>query len=608
MKFDKQELEKKIRDAKDLSNEDKSNLLQLLKEKKTYGLVWEDSTEDAWEMMKDYVPVLKEDESKRIDHGSKNPNHILIEGDNLNALTALSYTHEGKIDVIYIDPPYNTGNKDFAYYDDFCDEYRQIPYVDREDSYRHSKWLSFMEKRLKIARRLLTEKGVIFISIDDNEQTNLKLLCDEIFEEKNFVANLIWKSKSGGAHDSTAFGVDHEYILCYAKSYSNISIYNDKEAAVTTSYNKIDSDGRRYALDRLDKQSLGYVASLDFPIIGPDGKEYIVEHKNPELKKARWRWSKETVNERYDELVFIYPYVYTKNYEKEDGQKPRSILFDERFGRTRTGSTDLAAIIGKQNIFSYPKPVSLIKYILSISSNQSAIILDFFAGSGTTLHATMKLNSEDGGHRQCILVTNNENNICEEVTYERNKRVIEGYTKPNGEFVEGLKDNNLRYYKIDFKERKQSHQSNRELFHEMTDLLCIKEDIYQEQHQFGSLPLKGKERMIRYFAENGQEMLMVYDTRVIPFIVKEIEKMSEKEQPLKIYIFADGAYPYTDDFATVIDKVSLVPMPYAYYRGIKDSLPDVEPKKEDNTELTDEEQKQMMAEAIEAENNEKKED
>jgi adenine-specific DNA-methyltransferase len=216
--------------------------------------------------------------------------------------------------------------------------------------------------------------------------------------------------------------------------------------------------------------------------------------------------------------------------------------------------------------------------------------------------------NEDGGNRQCVLVTNNENNICEEVTFERNKRVIEGYTTSKSEKVEGLTNNNLRYYKIDFKERKQSHQSNRELFHEMKDLLCIKEDIYQEQNQFGSLSLKGKERMIRYFAENGREMLMVYDTRVIPFIVKEIEKMSEKEQPLKIYIFADGAYPYTDDFATVIDKVSLVPMPYAYYRGIKDSLPDVEPKKEDNTELTDEEQKQMMAEAIEAENNEKKED
>ena len=267
----------------------------------------------------------------------------------------------------------------------------------------------------------------------------------------------------------------------------------------------------------------------------------------------------------------------------------------------------MSAIIGKQNIFSYPKPVSLLKYILSISSNSSAIILDFFAGSGTTMHATMKLNAEDGGHRQCILVTNNENNICEEVTYERNKRVIEGYTTPKGEFVEGLKNNNLRYYKVDFKDREQTHQSNRKLCHDLKDLLCIKEDIYQEQHQFGSLPFVGKERMIRYFAEDGKDMLMVYDTRVIPFIVKEIEKMGKKEQPLKIYIFADGAYPYADDFASVINKVSLVPMPYAYYRGIKDSLPEESIAKLDDVELTNEEREQMMAEAIEAENSEKKE-
>ena len=292
------------------------------------------------------------------------------------------------------------------------------------------------------------------------------------------------------------------------------------------------------------------------------------------------------------------------HYSKQRGFTILSSLLDDV---PNSGFSDLKAL-KLEDKFSNPKPVALLYKLLSHFSTDNYIILDFFAGSGTTLHATMQLNAEDGGHRQCILVTNNENNICEEVTYERNKRVIEGYTKPNGEFVEGLKDNNLRYYNIDFKERKQSHQSNRELFHEMKDLLCIKEDIYQEQHQFGSLPLKGKERMIRYFSENGREMLMVYDTRVIPFIVKEIEKMSEKEQPLKIYIFADGAYPYTDDFATVIDKVLLVPMPYAYYRGIKDSLPDVEPKKDDNTELTDEEQKQMMAEAIEAENNEKKED
>ena len=203
----KQELISKIKNAEGFSNEEKSQMLALLNENKTYGLVWEKSTEDAWEMMKDYVPVLKEDESKRIDHGSENPNHILIEGDNLNALTALSYTHAGKIDVIYIDPPYNTGNKDFIYNDSF---------VDKEDCYRHSKWLSFMEKRLKIARRLLSDKGVIFISIDDNEQAELKILCDEIFGLKNYITSFPWHSRQSLQND-TDISINHEYLICFAK-------------------------------------------------------------------------------------------------------------------------------------------------------------------------------------------------------------------------------------------------------------------------------------------------------------------------------------------------------------------------------------------------------
>ena len=144
-------------------------------------------------------------------------------------------------------------------------------------------------------------------SIDDNEQANLKLLCDEIFGSGNFVANMIWKSKSGGANDSSSFGVDHEYVLCFAKNSENLLLNNDKGAIVTTSYNKVDEKGKRYALDRLDKQSLGYHASLDFPIEGPDGQIYTVQHKNPDNKVARWRWGVETVKERYSELVFKYP-------------------------------------------------------------------------------------------------------------------------------------------------------------------------------------------------------------------------------------------------------------------------------------------------------------
>ena len=561
--INKSELISKLQTLEGLTNDERSSLIGLLRQHKKYGLVWEDKPEDVEERLREELPILREVKDKAIlSDETDAPNHILIEGDNLEALTALSYTHEGKIDVIYIDPPYNTGNKDFVYNDSF---------VDTEDSYRHSKWLSFMSKRLKIAKKLLSDKGVIFISIDDNEQANLKLLCDEVLGVKNFVSTLIWKSKSGGANDSSSFGVDHEYLICYASKIENVALNNDKNAAVTTSYNKIDENGKRYALDRLDKQSLGYLASLDFPIIGPDGKVYTVEHKNPANKKARWRWGQDTVKERYDELVFIYPYVYTKNYEKEDGQKPRSILFDERFGRTRTGSTDLASVVGKQSIFSYPKPVSLIKFIASISTQPYSTILDFFAGSGTTLHATMQLNAEDGGHRQCILVTNNENNICEEVTYERNKRVINGYTTPKGVEVAGLKQNTLRYYKTDYISRDRTQKNMRALVAAATDLLCIKEDLYEEQNTFGRFKLKPQ--LARYFNNGKRHMLIVYREELIDEIAAEIKNVDFGKMRLKIYVFSPGRYAFTDNFREVEDKVELVALPAAIYDAYQKVLP-----------------------------------
>ena len=202
-----------IRELKELSNEQKSDILQLISEQKKYGIVWEDSPEEVEENLRVNVPVLIEDKDKAIiSNADDAPNHILIEGDNLEALTALSYTHEGKIDVIYIDPPYNTGNKDFVYNDSF---------VDTEDGYRHSKWLSFMEKRLKIAKKLLSDKGVIFISIDDNEQANLKLLCDEVFGSKNFVANVCQKSRDSISGD-LLFSNNHNYLLVYTKSFEKL--------------------------------------------------------------------------------------------------------------------------------------------------------------------------------------------------------------------------------------------------------------------------------------------------------------------------------------------------------------------------------------------------
>ena len=659
MKFDKIELEKKIREADNLSNEDKSNLLQLLKEKKTYGLVWEDSTEDAWEKMKECIPVLKEVESKRIENGSSNPNHILIEGDNLNALTALSYTHEGKIDVIYIDPPYNTGATTWKYNND---------YVDKDDVFRHSKWLSMMHHRLVIAKRLLnSENSALIVTIDEVESANLSCMLQELFpyakiqmvtsvicpggrgkkagedlsntEEFIFFVRigsctvlpeikdetstpLGWRSlirgtlaNGRGKHGIGSCGPNQFYPIYVDNSTKkivkigtplpeNVSRYTAPELEGCTAVFPIRPDGTEMNWGCVPEEAVyrlenGYLRVGSYTPSKP--QPYVIQY----LTKGVIR----DIQEGKAIITGRNKEGYVEGFYPEGKPTmPTTVWNRPTHNATQYGTNLLTSILGSQ-MFDYPKSLYAVMDCVRFISgrNKNAKILDFFAGSGTTLHATMQLNAEDGGHRQCILVTNNENNICEEVTYERNKRVIEGYTTPKGEFVEGLKNNNLRYYKVDFKDRKQTHQSNRKLCHDLKDLLCIKEDIYQEQHKFGSLPLVGKERMIRYFAENGKEMVMVYDTRVIPFIVKEIEKMGKKELPLKIYIFADGAYPYADDFASVINKVSLVPMPYAYYRGIKDSLPEESIAKLDDVELTNEEREQMMAEAIEAENSEKKE-
>ena len=559
MSINKQELMDRIHQIEGLSNDEKSALIELLKTHKKYGLVWEDKPEDVEERLREELPVLTEVKERAIiSDDPAAPNHILIEGDNLEALTALSYTHAGKIDVIYIDPPYNTGNKDFVYNDSF---------VDSEDSFRHSKWLSFMAKRLKIAKQLLSDKGVIFISIDDNEQAQLKMLCDEILGEANHISTLIWKSKSGGANDSKYIASDSEYILVYCKSEARFELGKDKGGSVTTQYNRHDEKGD-YSLDRLDKQSLGYQKSLDFPIIGPDGYIYCVEHKDANHKVARWRWGKDTVAERYDELVFENGHVYTKNYRKDE-IIPRNLLIDERFGRTRTGKTDLFSIIGA-NSFNNPKPPKLITYLVGLFPNENATILDFFAGSGTTLHATMRLNAEDGGHRKCILVTNNENGICENVTYERNKRVINGYITPKGEEVEGLKDNNLRYYKTDFIGRDRTNRNMRQLVYAATDMLCIKEDIYQESKTFGNLKLKAS--VSRYFEQNGRRMLVIYNELAVPAFAEEIAKM-DLNGKIRIYVFAPGNYAYDDEFVDVSDKVELCALPAAIYNAYQKVLP-----------------------------------
>lgn len=282
----------------------------------------------------------------------------------------------------------------------------------------HTDWLNMIYPRLKLAKDLLTDDGVIFISIDDNEVENLIKCCNEIFGTSNFIANLIWKSKSGGANDSRYFAVDHEYIIVYAKSADKFELGIDKEATVTTTYNRKDEKGQ-YALDRLDKQSIRYSEALDYEIIGPDGTSYRPKHKDPTHPNATWRWSKKTVEQHYDDLVFENGCVYTKNYKKE-GAIARSLLLEDRFGRTRTGKTDCFSLFNR-DYFSNPKPYKLIRYLEIIASNKDSIILDFFSGSATTAHAVMQLNAEDGGHRKFIMVQ------LPEATDEKSEAYKAGY-------------------------------------------------------------------------------------------------------------------------------------------------------------------------------------
>jgi adenine-specific DNA-methyltransferase len=566
--MDKKELAQKIKTLEGLSNDEKSAMLELLHEQKKYGLVWEDKPEDVETQLVSELPVLTEVRERAIvSDDASAPNHILIEGDNLHALTALSYTHAGKIDVIYIDPPYNTGNKDFVFNDS---------YVDKEDSYRHSKWLSFMSKRLEIAKQLLSEKGVIFISIDDNEQAQLKLLCDEMFGEKNFVAQVMWHKNYASANDSKTFSSVLDYILVYRKTDQFLRNLLPRTEKQNHLYKYDSQDGKgKWRPDNLSVRT--YSANYDYPITNPNtGKVY-----NPP-KGRSWMTNKERVDEWIKETRVYFglngngaPQLKRYLSEVQHGVVPTTYWNYDDCGHNDEARKELKDLFSHPP-FDSPKPTRLITQVLKVASaNKNSLILDFFAGSGTTLHATMQLNADDGGHRQCILVTNNENNICEEVTYERNKRVIQGYTKPNGEIVEGLHSNNLRYYKTTFVSRKPSRKNRRMLMSVSTDLLCIKNDVYQEQSQFCGK--KWKTACLRFFANERTQMLIIYDEQTIPFVVSAL-KSTNLDSVIRVYVFSNSRYAFEDDFAEILDKVELCALPAAIYDAYQKVLPPLPPE------------------------------
>ena len=542
----------RISELEGLTDRERSALLGLLRADKAYGLVWEDKPEAVEERMQEELPVLKEVKERALISDSKDaPNHILIEGDNLEALTTLAYTHAGRIDVIYIDPPYNTGNKDFVYNDKI---------INPDDEYKHSKWLSFMSRRLRIAKQLLSDKGVIFISIDDNEQAQLKLLCDEVFGEDNFVANIIWKHTQQSKNDELHFSRQYNYTLCYAKQKDCLHrFYFERTEEDNKNYKNPDNDPKGVWRSG-DVRSPNYRKTLCFDIIAPNGTLIHAPQNG-------WRWSEESIKEKIKSKEIIFKQDYSGIIRKiylcdQKGRTPENLWEGPRFGTTRQAAATIKDIFDGVQVFDTPKPHELIMRIEEIASSQDSTILDFFAGSGTTLHATMQLNAEDGGHRQCILVTNNENGICENVTYERNKRVIQGYTTPKGEQVAGLTGNTLRYYKTDFVPREPNNRNKRDLVAAATDLLCIKNDVYRELPSFGGRRLKPA--AARYFDDGRTQMLIIYNELAVDAFVRVIAGM-EAGGRIKVYVFSNNRYAYADNFEPVADKVEVCALPAAIY-------------------------------------------
>ncbi len=477
---------------------------------KRYGLTWIDVPEAFDSDSEDKIPVLEEVPELAIHNKDGKPTHILIEGDNYHALTCLNFTHRGLVDVIYFDPPYNTGKK-FTYRDKrYLSEYPDGTPIPKNHPLRHSTWLSFMFKRLCLAYDLLSDSGVMFISIDDNEQARLKLLCDQIFGEENAIGPII-QDKLNSKNDTVNVQKNHEFILCYRKK-KRIIEGNENKIIPNIVVNGIktrevfkEGDEFYFLNDSITTRGEGGTLNARYKLgytfyYNPNTKD-LKPVADYDLEKAKVSNNEQEVYTSDDELlsqgyVIIRPpkvraklgcwtwkiqkaenlkkYLYVEKTRNRYNIKSRTFVpsdevyesegkyyYDEDMGAnsksilpfsTNDGTTVYKSIMGEEKEFDNPKNVSMIEYLIRASSKSNSIILDFFGGSGTTLHATLLLNDEDKerGQRQCIICQINEENICREITYERNKRVMEGYKDyDTGEDVEGL-GNSLKYYRTSF--------------------------------------------------------------------------------------------------------------------------------------------------------------
>lgn len=537
-----------------------------LKSRKKFGLVWEEKPEEVVLQLESSVPILKEVKNRKLVLDNSLPTNILIEGDNYHSLSVLNYTHRGKFDLIYADPPYNTGNSSWRYNNN---------YVEKDDTYRHSKWLSYIKRRLILAKELLKNDGVFVLTIDDYELFTVGLLLDEVFGEENKIGVIAIETNPRGRTTNTFFATSHEYILFYAKKSEEavldfkdltedqigafdledeISKYRllpfRRSGGLSTREERPNSFYPIYYNENTKEISTDKIKNsvAIFPIDG-DGRERVWRQTRPSLMVAVAQGNIVIKSNNNKFTVLMKDRI-------KDGRKAKTIWVDPKYDASSHGTVLIQTILEKRKVFDYPKSIYAVIDTLNvlIKSKKNALVLDFFAGSGTTGHAVLELNKQDGGNRKFILCTNNENKIAEEVTYERLKRVIKGYKNKKGEKVEGI-GGNLSYYKTDLvdieKLQRVSDESKIKITYQAGEMIAIRENTLNESD---------KNEWWQIF-ENEEKKTAIYfkeDKRKLSELVKILEK---ENKPTVLYIFGWGKNEYKNEYSTKNIKVEDIPEP-----------------------------------------------